>query len=72
MNVDPSIDGSYGEGGGLILRTAVSLSVIMGKSVEIISIRLNRSRPGLRPQHVVAIKTIAELFYATVENLKVW
>jgi RNA 3'-terminal phosphate cyclase (ATP) len=65
------IDGSYGEGGGQILRTAVSLSAIMGKSIEIINIRSNRSRPGLRPQHVVAIKTIAELFHATVENLKV-
>jgi len=42
------IDGSYGEGGGQILRTAVALSVITGEPIKIINIRAKRSNPGLR------------------------
>jgi RNA 3'-terminal phosphate cyclase (ATP) len=65
------IDGSQGEGGGQILRTAISLSAITGKPVEVTNIRANRSNPGLRPQHVTAIKIIADLFHAEFENLKI-
>ncbi len=65
------IDGSQGEGGGQILRTAVSLSAITGKPVEVTNIRANRPNPGLRPQHVIGIKIIADLFHAEFENLKV-
>ena len=45
------IDGSQGEGGGQILRTAISLSAITGKPVEVVNIRSKRSNPGLRPSH---------------------
>ena len=62
------IDGSQGEGGGQILRTAVSLSAITGKPIEVINIRAKRQNPGLRPQHLTGIKIIAELFRADVEN----
>jgi len=55
------IDGSYGEGGGQILRTAIALSVITNKSVEIFNIRSNRPDPGIKPQHYVAIKSIEDL-----------
>lgn len=65
------IDGSQGEGGGQILRTTISLSAITGKPVEVINIRANRSNPGLRPQHMTAIKIIADLFHAEFENLKI-
>jgi RNA 3'-terminal phosphate cyclase (ATP) len=65
------IDGSYGEGGGQILRTAVSLSTIIRKPIEVINIRSKRCNPGLRPQHMIAIKIVADLFHANVENLKV-
>lgn len=65
------IDGSRGEGGGQILRTAVSLSAITGKPVEVTNIRAKRQNPGLRPQHMTGIKVIADLFHADVENLKV-
>lgn len=65
------IDGSQGEGGGQIIRTAISLSAITGKPVEVTNIRANRSNPGLRPQHITAIKIIAELFHAEFENLKI-
>ncbi len=65
------IDGSQGEGGGQILRTAISLSAITGKPIEITRIRAKRQNPGLRPQHLTGIKIIADLFHANVENLKV-
>jgi RNA 3'-terminal phosphate cyclase (ATP) len=65
------IDGSQGEGGGQILRTAIALSAITGKPVEVINIRANRVNPGLRPQHIAGIKIIAELFHGKFENLKV-
>ncbi len=65
------IDGSQGEGGGQILRTAISLSAITGKQVEVTNIRANRTNPGLRPQHVAGIKIIADLFHGKFENLKV-
>ena len=65
------IDGSEGEGGGQILRTAVSLSAITGRPVEVVNIRAKRSNPGLRPQHMTGIKVIADLFHASVENLRV-
>ena len=65
------IDGSYGEGGGQILRTAISLSAITGKPIEVCNIRANRTNPGLRPQHMAGIKIIADLFHAKSENLKV-
>jgi RNA 3'-terminal phosphate cyclase (ATP) len=65
------IDGSQGEGGGQILRTAISLSAITSKPIEVINIRANRVNPGLRPQHIAGIKIIAELFHGKFENLKV-
>jgi len=65
------IDGSYGEGGGQILRTSVTLSAVMGVPVEIVKIRAKRGKPGLRPQHVGAIKAISSLCNANVENLRV-
>ena len=65
------IDGSYGEGGGQILRTSVTLSAITKKTVEIVNIRARRHNPGLRPQHVHAIKAVASLCDAQVENVHV-
>ncbi len=65
------IDGSYGEGGGQILRTAISLSAITLRPVEVTNIRAKRANPGLRPQHLAGIKILADLFHAQSENLKV-
>ena len=65
------IDGSQGEGGGQILRSAVSLSAITGKAIEITNIRSKRPNPGLRPSHLTAIKALVDLFDARAENLKV-
>jgi RNA 3'-terminal phosphate cyclase (ATP) len=65
------IDGSQGEGGGQILRTAVSLAAITGKPIEVTKIRARRQNPGLRPQHMTGIKVLGDLFRADVENLQV-
>ena len=65
------IDGSQGEGGGQILRTAVSLAAIIGRPIEVTGIRAKRDNPGLRPQHMTGVKILADLFHAEVENLQV-
>ena len=65
------IDGSYGEGGGQILRTSVALSAITGAPVKVINIRKKRSNPGLRNQHITAIKAVAEISRAKVEGLRI-
>jgi RNA 3'-terminal phosphate cyclase (ATP) len=62
------IDGSYGEGGGQILRTAVALSAVTGIPVEIDNIRKNRPKPGLAPQHVKAVKSAASICDAEVKG----
>src|SRR3954471_741800 len=53
------VDGSYGEGGGQIIRTSLSLAAITGRTVEIANIRARRSRPGLQPQHLTAVRAAA-------------
>ncbi|ACR40887.1 RNA 3'-terminal phosphate cyclase [Saccharolobus islandicus] len=52
------IDGSFGEGGGQILRTSLTLSVITGKPFRIFNIRANRPNPGLQRQHLWAVKAM--------------
>jgi len=63
------IDGSHGEGGGQILRTAVSLSAVLGTPVRISKIRANRPNPGLSPQHVTGIEAVAEICSGEVNGL---
>ncbi len=65
------VDGSYGEGGGQIVRTAISLSAITGTPIEIINIRAKRNIPGLQRQHLAALKATAELFSAKVDNMRI-
>ncbi|HIJ98666.1 TPA: RNA 3'-terminal phosphate cyclase [archaeon] len=55
------IDGSYGECGGSIVRTAVGLSVFTGKPLYIYNVRKNRPQPGLKVQHLQGVKAAAEL-----------
>jgi len=65
------IDGSKGEGGGQILRTALSLSALLTIPVTIEHIRANRPKPGLRPQHLTALKALKEICGAEVEGMAV-
>jgi len=63
-----TIDGSYGEGGGQILRTALSLSALLGRETRIERIRAGRERPGLRPQHLAGVRALARMSGAKVEG----
>lgn len=64
------IDGSYLEGGGQILRSAVALSAITTEPVRIFNIRKGRDKPGLRPQHLHGIAAAAEICNAQCQGLK--
>lgn len=50
------LDGAEGEGGGQILRTALTLSAVTGRGFKVERIRARRTRPGLRPQHLAAVR----------------
>ena len=63
-----NIDGSWGEGGGQILRTSLSLATITGQSIRIDRIRANRKNPGLAPQHVTSVRAAASLCQAQVSG----
>lgn len=65
------LDGSQGEGGGQILRTALSLSLLTGRPFRMTKIRANRPKPGLRPQHCKAVEAAAELGQAEVEGVAI-
>ena len=62
------IDASLGEGGGQIIRSALALSTITGTPVHLQNIRVNRPKPGLAPQHLKAVKTLALISNAKVEG----
>ena len=62
------IDGSYGEGGGQILRTSLTLSMLTGKPFELVNIRAKRPKPGLRPQHLTCVKAAQKICGADVEG----
>ncbi|HXX81985.1 MAG TPA: RNA 3'-terminal phosphate cyclase [Thermodesulfovibrionales bacterium] len=62
------IDGSFGEGGGQILRTALSLSCLFQKPFRISNIRKGRKKPGLMPQHLTGVKAAQLLTRAEVQG----
>jgi RNA 3'-terminal phosphate cyclase (ATP) len=62
------IDGSYGEGGGQILRTALAFSAIYKRSLTVHRIRAKRKNPGLGHQHLMAVKALAQISGAKVEG----
>ena len=49
------IDGSKGEGGGQVLRSALALSLVTGKPFTIVNLRAGRKKPGLMQQHLTAV-----------------
>jgi RNA 3'-terminal phosphate cyclase (ATP) len=62
------IDGSMGEGGGQLLRTALTLSMCTGTPVRLHDIRARRARPGLRAQHLAAVRAAAAICGARVSG----
>ena len=66
-----TIDGSMGEGGGQVLRTALSLSAITGTEIELKKIRAGRTKPGLKRQHLTCVKAVAEICGAEVSETDV-
>lgn len=66
-----TIDGSEGEGGGQVLRTALALSLVTGQPFRIEKIRANRSRPGLMRQHITAVEAACAVGGTECEELAV-
>ena len=62
------IDGSFGEGGGQILRTALAFSVIFKRPLTLHHIRAKRKNPGLGHQHLMAVNALAQISGAKVEG----
>lgn len=65
------LDASHGEGGGQIVRTAVSLSAVTGTPVELTDVRASRDPPGLAHQHLAVVRALAEMCSADVEGAEV-
>jgi RNA 3'-terminal phosphate cyclase (ATP) len=63
-----TIDGAHGEGGGQILRTALALAVALRRPVHLTRVRAQRSRPGLQPQHLTAVRALAAVSEAEVRG----
>ena len=68
MSARIDIDGSVGEGGGQILRSALTLSLITGRPFRIDRIRAGRDKPGLLRQHLTAVQAAATMSGARVSG----
>ena len=55
------LDGSFGEGGGQILRTSLALSLLTGKAFHLPNVRAGREKPGLQPQHLMSVRSAAAI-----------
>ena len=65
------IDGSFGEGGGQVLRTSVALAAVLEKEIRVFNIRAGRAEPGIRPQHMTGVKAAAQLCSAEMKGFEV-
>ncbi|MEW5788814.1 MAG: RNA 3'-terminal phosphate cyclase [Pseudomonadota bacterium] len=65
------IDGAAGEGGGQILRTALTLAMITGQAIRMVAIRARRPKPGLLRQHLTAVEAATAICRARVEGAAV-
>lgn len=65
---ETQINGSMGEGGGQILRTSLALATCLGQPFLISNIRAARSKPGLQPQHLAAVRAAMAISGAHVEG----
>ncbi|HZW85633.1 MAG TPA: RNA 3'-terminal phosphate cyclase, partial [Nitrososphaerales archaeon] len=65
------VDGSQGEGGGQILRTAMTFSTILRTPVRISNVRAGRDPPGLKRQHLAAVEILSRVFGGNLEGAMV-
>jgi RNA 3'-terminal phosphate cyclase (ATP) len=61
-----TIDGSYGEGGGQVLRSSLAMSLVTGRPFVIENIRAGRKKPGLMRQHLTAVGAATKISHAEV------
>lgn len=66
-----TIDGSFGEGGGQIIRSSLALSLITGKAFRVYNVRAGREKPGLKPQHLMSVQAAARIGGAQVDGATV-
>jgi RNA 3'-terminal phosphate cyclase (ATP) len=66
-----TIDGSFGEGGGQIIRSSLALSLVTGKPFRIYNVRARREKPGLQRQHLTAVRAAAEIGEAQTDGATV-
>ena len=71
MSGELQIDGSYGEGGGQILRTSVSLSFLKNVPIRINNIRAGRPKPGLRAQHATGLELVNQVSNGVLSHCEV-
>lgn len=62
------LDGSFGEGGGQILRTSLALSLVTGRPFHLRHVRARRSKPGLQPQHLMSVRAAAAIGQAQLRG----
>lgn len=63
-----AINGSYGEGGGQVLRTSLTLASLLGLSTRIEKIRAGRKKPGLQAQHLTGVRAVAKICDVKLEG----
>ena len=66
-----SIDGSFGEGGGQVLRNSISFAAILNKTIYVNNIGAGRSKPGLNAQHVTALRLCEEIRGGLLEGCEI-
>ena len=62
------LDGRMGEGGGQVLRTALSAAMLTGRPVQISNIRGGRNKPGLFRQHLTCVRAAVAICGGSVEG----
>ncbi len=65
------LDGAAGEGGGQILRTSLSLSLITGQAFHLRNVRAKRAKPGLQAQHLTGVRAAAAIGQAQVRGASI-
>ena len=62
------LDGSFGEGGGQILRTSLALSLLTGRAFHLRNVRAGRAKPGLQPQHLMSVRAASTMGQASMRG----